>query len=178
MIVMAAGHWNNGPGRCGPFPGPLRRRNTINVFGPLVRDARLEGRVVPRSWYLQPDRKSGNRAKGPRFLLLVFRLARTAPPGGAGSVGGAMGRSVRGAVALAGPGALGGDLAKAGEVFRLHLGGGAVLALDRVIHFFAVDADLLGGRDPQTHLVAADVHHGNLDVVTDHDRLIALSRQH
>ena len=36
----------------------------------------------------------------------------------------------------------------------------------------------LRGVDPQTHLVAADVHHGDLDVVPDHDRLIPLTGQH
>src|SRR5688572_25404203 len=87
-------------------------------------------------------------------------------------------RDLPGARAGSRAGPLRGDLAEAGEVFRLHLGGGAVLALDRVVHFLAVDADLLGGGDPQTHLVAADVYHGDLDVVADHDRLIALSRQH
>src|SRR5215207_7192299 len=66
------------------------------------------------------------------------------------------------------------DLAEAGQVFRLHLGRGAVLAPDGVVNFLAVDADLFRGGDPQTHLVAADVYHGDLDVVPDHDRLIAL----
>src|SRR5688572_1096719 len=52
------------------------------------------------------------------------------------------------------------DLPEPGQVFRLHLGGGAVLAPDRVVHLLAVHADLLGGVDPQTHLVTADVYHG------------------
>ena len=75
-------------------------------------------------------------------------------------------------------GAFGADLPEARKVLGFHLGRRPVLAADGVVHFLAVDADLLGGVDPQTHLVAADVHHGDLDVVPDHDRLVPLTGQH
>src|SRR5438270_7469807 len=65
----------------------------------------------------------------------------------------------------------GADLAEAGEVLGLDLRRRAVLPADGVVHFLAVDADFLRGVDPQAHLVAPDVHDGDLDVVTDHDRL-------
>src|SRR5687767_14461429 len=70
------------------------------------------------------------------------------------------------------------DLPDAREVLGLDLCRGAVLAPDGVVHFLAMDGDGLGGVDPQTHLVAADVDHGDLDVVADHDRLVALTGQH
>src|SRR4051812_39090996 len=73
---------------------------------------------------------------------------------------------------------LGPDLAQPRQVLGLDLGGGAVLAADGVIHLLAVDADLPRGGNPQTHLVPADVHHGDLNVVPDHDRFIPLSGQH
>src|SRR5688500_10635016 len=100
-------------------------------------------------------------------LFLLFRLSRTRlPESGPGPRAGTR------------AGALGGDLAEAGEVVGLHLGRGGVLASDGVARLLRLDPDLLGGGDPQTHLVAADVYQGDLDVVPDHDRLIALSRQH
>src|SRR5438034_9263812 len=68
-------------------------------------------------------------------------------------------------------------LADPGDVFGLHLRRGAVLAPDGVVNFLAMDAHLARGVDPQPHLVAADVHHGDFDVVADHDRLVALTGQ-
>src|SRR5205823_2926550 len=41
-----------------------------------------------------------------------------------------------------------------------------VLALDGLVHLLAVYGDLDGGRDPQSDLVAPDIHHGDDDVVT------------
>src|SRR5690606_4972864 len=70
------------------------------------------------------------------------------------------------------------DLSKTRKILGFHLGRFTVLPANGVIHFFAMDADLLGGINPQTHLVAADINHGDLDVVADHDRLIPLTRQH
>src|SRR5215217_5693766 len=52
------------------------------------------------------------------------------------------------------------DLPKARKVLGLHLGRLAVFAADGVVDFLAMDADLFRGIDPQTHLVAADIHHG------------------
>src|SRR6185437_10847059 len=70
------------------------------------------------------------------------------------------------------------DLSKTRKILGFHLRRRAVLAADGVIYFFAVDADLFRGIDPQTNLVAADVYHGDLDIVSDHDRLVPLSGQH
>src|SRR5579862_3234482 len=53
-----------------------------------------------------------------------------------------------------------GDLSKTRKILGFYLRRRAVLAADRVVNFLAVDADLLGGVDPQTNLVAADIHHG------------------
>src|SRR5688500_19005683 len=60
------------------------------------------------------------------------------------------------------------DLSKTRKILGFHLRRGPVFTPDRVVHFLAMDADLFWGIDPQTHLVAADVNHGDLDVVADH----------
>src|SRR4051794_39777337 len=70
---------------------------------------------------------------------------------------------------------LGRGFSCAGDILRLHLRRRAILAADGIVDFFAMDADLAWGIDPQTHLVAADIHHGDFDVVADHDRLVALT---
>jgi hypothetical protein len=49
-----------------------------------------------------------------------------------------------------------------------------VLSLDRLVHLFAVDGDAGRSVDAEAHLVASDVDDGDLDLVADHDRLIAL----
>src|SRR5438552_1699329 len=73
---------------------------------------------------------------------------------------------------------LGGDLSETRKILGFDLRRLAVFPANGVVNFFAMDADLFGGIDPQTHLVAADIHHGDLDVVSDHDRLVALTGQH
>src|SRR5258708_6901209 len=52
-----------------------------------------------------------------------------------------------------------------------------VFALDRLVHFLAVYGNLGRRLDAQPHLVTADVHHGDHDVVTDDDAFVALPRQ-
>ena len=52
-----------------------------------------------------------------------------------------------------------------------------VLALDGFVHLLTVYGDFDGGRDPQPNLVAPDIHHGDDDVVTDDDTLVAVSGQ-
>src|SRR3954463_15073890 len=73
---------------------------------------------------------------------------------------------------------LGGDLSETRKILGFDLRRLAVFTANGVVDFFAMDADLFGGIDPQTHLVAADINHGNFDVVSDHDRLVALTGQH
>ena len=52
-----------------------------------------------------------------------------------------------------------------------------IFALDRVKDFLAMDRDLLGCIDTQSHLVATDINDRDLDIVRDNDALVALSRQ-
>src|SRR4051812_3061739 len=73
---------------------------------------------------------------------------------------------------------LGSDLSKTRKILGFYLCRFAVFTANGIINFLAMDADLFGGIDPQTHLVAADINHGDLDVVSDHDRLVALTGQH
>src|SRR5258706_7469391 len=73
---------------------------------------------------------------------------------------------------------LGSDLSETRKILGFDLRRLAVFPANGVVDLFAMDADLFGGVDPQTHLVAADIHHGDLDVVSDHDRLVALTGQH
>jgi hypothetical protein len=49
--------------------------------------------------------------------------------------------------------------------------------LDPLEDLLAVDRDLLGGLDPDPHLVALDPHHGEDDVVGDVDLLADLPGQ-
>src|SRR5687768_17191189 len=74
--------------------------------------------------------------------------------------------------------ALRSDLSKSRKILGFDFRSRSILTADGVVDFLAMDADLLGGVDPQTHLVTADVYHGDLDVVADHDRLVALTGQH
>src|SRR5258705_5611789 len=64
---------------------------------------------------------------------------------------------------------LGGDLSETRKILGFDLRRLAVFPANGVVDLFAMDADLFGGIDPQTNLVAADIDHGNLDVVSDHD---------
>src|SRR5438128_583323 len=61
------------------------------------------------------------------------------------------------------------------DVIRLHVGRGAVLALDGLVHFLAMNGDLRRSIDPQSYLVSANIDHRDLDIIADHDRLISLS---
>src|SRR3954465_13228520 len=73
---------------------------------------------------------------------------------------------------------LGGDLSETRKILGFDLRRLAVFTANGVVDLFAMDADLFGGIDPQTNLVAADIGHGGRDVVSDHDRLVALTGQH
>src|SRR5262245_28307169 len=70
------------------------------------------------------------------------------------------------------------DLSKTREILGFDLCRGAGFAPDGIVHFFAMDADLLGGFDSKSYLVASNVDNGDFDVVPDHDRLVALTGQH
>src|SRR5215213_6831905 len=54
--------------------------------------------------------------------------------------------------------ALRSDLSEPRKILGFDLRSRTVLPADGVINFLAMDADRLGGIDPQTHLVAADVN--------------------
>src|SRR4051812_2336395 len=69
------------------------------------------------------------------------------------------------------------DLSKTRKILGFYLSRRAVFAPDGFVNFFSVDHDVAGSIDPQTHLVAADINHGDFDVVADHDRFIALPGQ-
>jgi hypothetical protein len=70
------------------------------------------------------------------------------------------------------------DLSKTRKILGFHLRRGAVFTPDRFIDFFAMDRDLFRGVDSESNLIAANIDDGHLDVIADHDRLIALTRQH
>src|SRR5690349_1453806 len=72
-------------------------------------------------------------------------------------------------------GSLRADLSETRKILGLDLRRGAVFAPDGVIDFLAMDADLFGSVDPEADFVAADIHDGHLDVIPDHDRLVALT---
>jgi len=50
-----------------------------------------------------------------------------------------------------------------------------ILALNGLVHLLAVYGDLDGGRDPQSDLIAPDVHHRDDDVIADDDTFVAVS---
>src|SRR5258705_12230346 len=54
---------------------------------------------------------------------------------------------------------LGSDLSETRKILGFDLRRLAVFPANGVVDLFAMDADLFGGVDPQTHLVAADIHH-------------------
>src|SRR5665213_756159 len=70
------------------------------------------------------------------------------------------------------------DLSKTRKILGFYLRRRPVFPADGFIHFLAMDSHFLRGLNPQTNLVTADIHHSDLDVVSDHDRLISLTRQH
>ena len=53
----------------------------------------------------------------------------------------------------------------------------SILALNGLVHLLAVYGDLDGGRDPQSNLIAPDIHHGDDDVIADDDTFVAVSGQ-
>ena len=46
-----------------------------------------------------------------------------------------------------------------------------------IVHLAAVNRNFSRCLDPQTHLVTADFHHGDHDVLVDHDALVPLAGQ-
>ena len=53
----------------------------------------------------------------------------------------------------------------------------AILALNGLVHLLAVYGDLDRGRDPQSNLIAANIHNGDDDVIADDDTFVAVSGQ-
>jgi hypothetical protein len=53
----------------------------------------------------------------------------------------------------------------------------SILALDGFVHFLAMDGNLDRGRDPQSNLIAPNIHHGDDDVIADDDTFVAVSGQ-
>jgi hypothetical protein len=53
----------------------------------------------------------------------------------------------------------------------------AILALNGLVHFLAVHGDLDRGGDPQSNLIAANIHHGDDDVIANDDTFIAVTGQ-
>jgi len=53
----------------------------------------------------------------------------------------------------------------------------AILALNGLVHLLAVHGDLDWGRDSQSNLIAANIHHGDDDVIPNDDAFIAVTGQ-
>src|SRR5262245_56431527 len=53
----------------------------------------------------------------------------------------------------------------------------SILSLDGLIHLLAVYGDFDRGRDPQSNLIAPNIHHGDDDVIPDDDTFVAVSGQ-
>src|SRR5690606_2695730 len=64
------------------------------------------------------------------------------------------------------------------QVVHLHPAGIGVLTPDRVVNLLAMNLNLARCVDTQSHLVATNVHDGDFNVITDHDRLVPLTRKH
>jgi hypothetical protein len=71
----------------------------------------------------------------------------------------------------------GGRIRGDGRVGRLGVGRRVRGLADPLEDLLAVDRDLLGGLDPDPHLVALDPDHGEDDVVGDVDLLAGLPSQ-
>ncbi len=69
-------------------------------------------------------------------------------------------------------------LRKIRQIFHLHLGRLAILPLNGFVNFFTMHRNRRRGRDPEANLVASNVHDRDLNVITDHDCLIALPRKY
>jgi hypothetical protein len=57
------------------------------------------------------------------------------------------------------------------------VGGALILALNGLVDLSAVNRDVLRGIDTESNLVSTNVDDGHNNVVSDHDALIAMSRQ-
>src|SRR5687768_7954660 len=111
-------------------------------------EALREAACSARPWRVTPLAAPG--ARGPTSSLLVVLFP------------GDVGRRRRG------------DLSKTRKILGFYLCRLAVLATDGIVNFLAMDGHVLGGIDAQTDLVAADVNHGDFNVIADHNRLVSL----
>jgi hypothetical protein len=71
----------------------------------------------------------------------------------------------------------------AADVDRLGHNGGrsrlcARLSVNRVVNFLPMDRNFLGSYDPEPDLIAADLDHGNRDIVVNNDTLVFFSGQY
>lgn len=51
-------------------------------------------------------------------------------------------------------------------------------ASDCVVDFLAMDGDVCGGGDSESHFFAANVNDGDFDIITDDDGFVALSGEY
>jgi hypothetical protein len=58
---------------------------------------------------------------------------------------------------------------------RVQLGSLTILSLDCFVYFLAVNWDLDGCIDSQSHLIATDIDHRDHNVIADDDAFIAMS---
>src|SRR5262245_39808371 len=70
------------------------------------------------------------------------------------------------------------DLSKSRKILGFDLCRGAILTPDGIVDFLAMNADLFGGVDTESHFVATNVDDCDLDIVPDHDCFIALPGQY
>lgn len=64
------------------------------------------------------------------------------------------------------------------DVLGLQLASATIVSLDRLIDFLAMDGDLGRCIDTESNFVTTDVHHGDHDIIADHDAFVTLSRQY
>jgi hypothetical protein len=62
-------------------------------------------------------------------------------------------------------------------VMRLEAARLAILALNGLVNLLTVHRDLDRGRDPQSNLIAANIHHGDDDVIAYDDAFVAVTGQ-
>lgn len=62
------------------------------------------------------------------------------------------------------------------KILWLNVRGGAVLALNGVVDFLAMNRNMRRRGNSQTDLVTPNINDRDLDVVADHDRFISLTR--
>src|SRR5581483_10003477 len=85
--------------------------------------------------------------------------------------------SARWTLSSTGPRTLGDTFTQFSGILGLDSARPQVFPLNRVVNFLPVYRNFDGCVDAKTHLVAADIHHGDDNVVADHDAFVALSRQ-